>query len=386
MTREPYDFAIIGAGIAGASAAYELATRGSVLILEAESQPGYHTTGRSAAFFSEAYGKAVIRALTRGSRTFLESPPAGFCEHSLLVSSGAMFVGRDDQAQAIESYFEEISDLGESVSLSDGALAEKLVPVFRDGYVSQCIWEPDARAIDVNELLQAYLRCARTGGATLIKEARVTGLSRINECWNLVTGQGEFFAATLINAAGAWADKIGELAGANSIGLEPMRRTVCLFDPPAGQDISGWPLVIDIDEQFYFKPDAGKILLSPADETPMPPQDVHPDDLDIAIAVDRLEKATTLNVAKIDHRWAGLRSFVRDRSPVAGFDSAVDRFFWLAGQGGYGISTAPGMARCTAALCTGMGIPSDLRRLGITEDKLSPRRCQSQKNYASTLL
>ncbi len=370
------DFAVIGAGIAGASAAYELAAYGSVVLLEAESQAGYHTTGRSAAFFSEAYGNPIVRALTICSREFLDSPPPAFAEHPLLIPGGGMYIGREDQRGAVEELFAAASSNVDSIVLEDGKFATELVPALRPGYVHSCVWEPEARAIDVNELLQAFLRGARSRGVEIKRNARVTSMSRQKGFWRLLSTDTEFHAAIVINAAGAWADEIGKLAGGNPIGLIPKRRTVCLFDPPSEIDISQWPLVVDVDEEFYFKPDAGKILLSPADETPMVPQDVQPDDLDVAVAVDRLEKATVLNVKRIDHKWAGLRSFVADKIPVVGFGGDVEGFFWLAGQGGYGIATSPAMARCTAALATGSDLPEDLRKLGVNEDHLSPARCR----------
>ncbi len=375
--RSVTDFAVIGAGIAGASAAYELAAHGSVVLLEAESQPGYHTTGRSAAFFSEAYGNPIVRALTICSRDFLESPPPGFAEHPLLVPGGGIYIGREDQHQAIKELFAAASRNVDSIMLEDGEFATRIVPALRSGYVHSCVWEPGARAIDVNELLQAFLRGARLKGATIRTRERVIDLSRQREVWRLSTADSVFYAAILINAAGAWADEVGKLAGAKPIGLVPKRRTVCLFDPPSEFDISEWPLTVDVDEEFYFKPDAGKILLSPADETPMAPQDVQPDDLDVAVAVDRLEKATVLDVKRIDHKWAGLRSFVADKTPVVGFDDELDGFFWLAGQGGYGIATSPAMARCTAALATGSDLAADLGSLGVNEAQLSPVRCRA---------
>ena len=370
------DFAVIGAGIAGASAAYELAARGSVVLLEAEAQPGYHTTGRSAAFFSEAYGNPIVRALTVCSREFLESPPPGFTEHPLLIPGGGIYIGREDQHEAIEELFAAVSSNVDSIVLEDGKFASKLLPALRPGYVHSCVWEPEARAIDVNELLQAFLRGARSRGAEIKCKTRVTGLSREQGIWRLSSNDAEFHAAIVINAAGAWADEIGELAGAKPIGLVPKRRTVCLIDPPCEFDISLWPLIVDVDEEFYFKRDAGKILLSPADETPMTPQDVQPDDLDVAVAVNRLEKATLLDVKRIDHKWAGLRSFVADKTPVVGYDGDVEGFFWLAGQGGCGISTSSAMARCTAALATGADLPQELRKVGVNEDYLSPVRCR----------
>ncbi len=373
-TSDPYDFAIIGAGIAGASAAFELAANGSVVLLEAEQQPGYHTTGRSAAFFSEAYGNAAVRALAVGSKGFLESPPEGFCEHPLLEPSGALYIGREDQDGVLKAHYEEVRDTAAGICLRDAAFALERVPVLRADYVHACIWEPDSRAIDVNELLQGFIRGMRRRGSKLQTRARVEGLAREAGVWEMRTTGGIYRARTVVNAAGAWADEIARMAGARPVGLSPKRRTACLFDPPPGMNIAGWPLVVDAEEQFYFKPDAGKILLSPADETPMEPCDVHPEDVDVAVAVDRLERATEMEVKHVDHQWAGLRSFVHDRVPVVGFDTRAEGFFWLAGQGGYGIMTSPAMARCVAALVCGEALPEYLRHLGLRAEDLSPAR------------
>ncbi len=376
MSQSSVDFVVVGAGIAGASAAYFLSDKGSVTILEAESQPGYHTTGRSAAFLSAAYGNAIIRALTTGSREFLSNPPDRFCEQPLLRKSGALYIAGPAQIESLERHVENVSKLPVTVTRESPDFAKQKLPALRTDLLSACIWEPGASEIDVNELLQGYLRGARQRGAKLVCNARVQEMRRKNGTWQIVTIAGEFVAPVVINAAGAWADEIGRIAGAKSVGLSPKRRTVCLFDPPAGMDISAWPLVVDIDERFYFKADAGKILLSPADETPVQPHDAYPEDIDVAIAVERFEQATTITVPRIDHSWAGLRSFVADKTPVVGFDKNLDGFFWLAGQGGYGIQTSPGMARCAGALILGDEIPADFVAMDVSSDALAPARFQ----------
>ncbi len=376
MPQSSVDFVVVGAGIAGASAAYFLSELGSVTILEAESQPGYHTTGRSAAFFSAAYGNEVIRALTAGSREFLSNPPDGFCEQPLLRKTGALYIAGPAQIESLDTHFENVSKLPLAVTRESPDFAKQKLPVLRADLLSACVWEPGASEIDVNELLQGYLRGARRGGAALVCNARVQKMGRKNGTWQVVTTAGKHVAPIVINAAGAWADEIAHMSGTNVVGLTPKRRTVCLFDPPAGVDISAWPLIVDIDERFYFKADAGKILLSPADETPVQPHDAYPEDIDVAIAVERFEQATTINVPRIDHSWAGLRSFVADQTPVVGFDKNLDGFFWLAGQGGYGIQTSSSMARCARSLLIGEGIPADLAAMGVNSDALAPARFQ----------
>jgi D-arginine dehydrogenase len=369
-----FDFVIIGAGMAGASAGYELAAHGRVLILEQEDQPGYHTTGRSAALYAETYGNATVRALTTGGKGFYLDPPAGFAAHPLLLPRGVVFIGRPDQRGALDRLLEEVAGLRSNIRRLGVAELENRVPVFRPGYVADAVLDPDAMDIDVHGLHQGYLRGLKARGGQLLTDAQVRGLSRQAGLWQVETKAGLFQARVLVNAAGAWADEIGALAGTKPIGLVPKRRTAIQFRPPAGLDIAHWPSVIDADEQFYFRPDAGKIMASPADETPMPPCDVQPEELDIAILVDRLEKVVTMPILRIEHRWAGLRSFVADKTPVIGYDEQVQDFFWLAGQGGYGIQTAPGIARLVRALAPRRPVPSDLADLGVTEAAVSPAR------------
>jgi D-arginine dehydrogenase len=234
--------------------------------------------------------------------------------------------------------------------------------------------EPEATDVDVHALHQGYLKGLRQRGGKVATNAEVTALSKSRGMWNAETSVGAFSAPVVVNAAGAWCDEVARQAGVRPCGLVPKRRTAFTVDPPAGLNISAWPLTIDIDEQFYFKPESGLILLSPADETPSPPCDSRPEDIDVALAVDRIQTATMLTVPRITHKWAGLRSFVADKTPVLGMDDEADGFFWLAGQGGYGIQTAPAMARATAALITSGTLPEDFAEQGLRESDLAPRR------------
>lgn len=368
------DFIVIGGGIAGASAAYFLAAAGRVTVLEMESQPGYHTTGRSAALYTEAYGNATIRALTTGGRRFFIEPPDGFTDHPILTPRGALFIGRADQAAALDAAAEAAGRLVDGIRRLDGAAARDIVPALKPDYVDGAVFEPDAMDIDVNALHQGFLRGLKAQGGTVVTEAEVLGLSRVGDAWEVDCRDGTLRAGVVVNAAGAWCDQVAALAGAAPVGLVPKRRTAILFDAPADMDIGLWPLCVDVDEEFYFKPDAGRLIGSPADETPMPPSDVQSDELDVAIAVDRIETATTIEIGHIVRRWAGLRSFVADKTPVVGFDPAVPGFFWIAGQGGYGIQTAPSMGQVAAQLAVGGGVPAHLADLGVTEEALSPRR------------
>jgi D-arginine dehydrogenase len=369
-----YDFVIVGGGIAGASAGYELAAHARVLVLERESQPGYHTTGRSAALYLQTHGPAVIQALARGARSFFLNYPEGFSEYPLLTPRGALMIGRAGQTGALEESAKELSQRVSGVRLMDSHEARAIVPVLRDDYVVGAVLDSEAMDIDVNAVHWGFLRGLRSRGGTLATDAELLGLQRKDGSWNIRTNAGDFTAPAIINAAGAWCDKVAALAGVKPVGLVPKRRTAFIFDPPTEFDISGWPAVIDFGETFYFKPDAGKLLGSPADQTPMEPCDVRPDDLDVAVAVDRIQGAARLPVSHIRRKWAGLRSFVADGVPVVGYDPEVAGFFWLAGQGGYGIETSPSMGRLCASLALGRGVPSDLGDQGVTEAELSPAR------------
>lgn len=371
---ESFDIAVIGAGIAGASAAWAMAERHRVVILERESQPGYHTSGRSAALFSETYGNAVVRGLSVASRDFLVDPPTGFAEHRVLGPRGAMFVGTRAQLGIVDKLAEDGARLVPSVTRITAAAARARVPVLRADWIAGATLEPDAMDIDTHAMLNGYLRGFRARRGEIRLDADVTALARDGAGWRIATPAGEIRAGIVVNAAGSWCDVLGALAGARRIGLLPKRRTAFLVDPPAGFDSHAWPLVVAADESFYFKPDAGKLLCSPADETPSAPCDAQPEELDIAVAVDRIQQAAELPISRISHRWAGLRSFVADKTPVVGFDPDVPGFFWLAGQGGYGFQTAPGMSRAAAALIDRRDLPADLTDRGVTAASLSPGR------------
>ena len=371
------DFLVVGAGIAGASAAWALAEHGSVIVVERETSAGYHTTGRSSAQFLESYGNLSTRCLTRGGRPFLEAPPDGFTESLLLSPRAALFFAREDQLGDLHALYATVRALTPEVVLMDAAEVRDCVPVMRTDYVAGAMFEPASMDIDVHALHQGFLRGARRRGARIVLDAELESIERRRASWHARTRNGSYAAKAIVNAAGAWCDEVARLAGAKSVGLVPKRRTVFTFDPPATSCSDAWPLVIDVDEELYFKPDAGRLICSPADETPSPPCDAQPEDLDIAIAVDRLGKATTLEVNRIVSRWAGLRSFVSDHSLIVGPDPELEDFYWVAGQGGYGIQTSPAVARTIAALATGDDVPNDLRALGLKRSDLDPARLQS---------
>lgn len=369
-----YDFVIIGGGIAGASAGFELARSSRVLLIEREQQFGYHTTGRSAAVYLKSHGPEVIRALASGSQNFFLNPPDGFSEYPLLRPRGMLFVGRTDQIPDLERTAALCARFVRGVRRLDFAEARAMVPVLREDYVAGAVLDPEAMDIDVHAVHQGFLRGLRTRGGTTLTGAELLGLRYAGGTWAAETSAGTFAARIVINAAGAWCDKVGAIAGAAPVGLTPKRRTAFVFDPPSGTVADGWPMIDDVGESFYFKPDAGRILASPADETPMEPCDVFPDDLDVAVAVERIQKAARLPVTHINRKWAGLRSFVADGCPVVGYDPRVAGFFWLAGQGGYGIETSPAMGRLSASLALNQGVPQDLAALGVRAEVLSPER------------
>ena len=357
---------IIGAGMAGASAAYFLAPHKQVLLLEREAQPGYHATGRSAAMYSETYGNATVRAITTASKSFYFSPPPGFSDYPLVTPRGSLLVGTVADKDALRQAWESMRALVPNTEWWTQADILQRVPVLRPESAVCGVFEPDAMDMDVHAIHQGFLRGAKGAGAQLVCDAGVSQISFDAGLWCVSTPAGRFGAPVLVNAAGAWCDELARLAGAMPVGLSPKRRTAFTCEAPAGCDISHWPLVIDAQESFYFKPDAGVLLVSPANEDPMSPQDVQPEELDVAIAVDRVETATTLQIRQVRRKWAGLRSFVSDKSPVVGYAPDAPGFFWLAGQGGYGIQTAPAMGELAAALVRGLPVPAAMAALGLS--------------------
>ncbi len=368
------DVLIIGAGIAGAAAGFALAPRARVILLEREDQPGYHSTGRSAAMFIEAYGNIAIRRLVRASGRFLRQPPPGFADHPILTPRGVLFVAPEQQRPSLDALLVQMSDLGDRLRAIEVEEAVRLVPILNRDFVSAAALQRDAEDIDVHALHGGYLKGIKHHGGQVVCAAEVTALERRGGEWRAATPVGDFSAPVVINAAGAWADKIAALAGVPGIGLQPMRRTAFIFDGPAGLDARSFPLVTDLEEQFYFKPDAGRFLGSLSEETPSEPCDAQADDMDVATAVDRIEKAIAFPIRRVHRGWAGLRSFVADRTLVIGPTKAAEGFVWMAGQGGYGIETSPAAGAIAAALALGTELPAALRGEGIVAAELSPDR------------
>ncbi len=368
------DFLIVGAGIAGASIGHFLAAHGRTIVLERESQPGYHSTGRSAALFLESYGTAQVRALTSASRAFLEAPPAGFADGPIVSTRGALFVatpGQDEELAALWQVMQSVSPRG---ALLDADGTCELVPVLRREHVLGAVFEPDAADIDVHRLHHGFLRSVRRQGGRVFGDAEVTALTRDDGgAWVADAGGTRYRAPVLVDAAGAWCDHVATLAGISPIGLVPKRRSIFTFAPPDGMDTTRWPLFGSVGEHWYVKPDAGLLLGSPANADTVVPQDVQPEELDIALAIDRIETATTLRV-RPRRTWAGLRSFVADGDLVGGFATDAPGFFWLAAQGGYGIQTAAAMGEACAALVRGLPLPARIATFGLDAAALGPAR------------
>lgn len=364
MTR--YDFAIVGAGIAGASLAARLAAQGSVLILEAEDQPGYHATGRSAAFWSETYGGPAIQPLSTASGPWLWNPPAEYGDAPFLGPRGELFIARAADVVALEGFADEFAASGVTLERVD---PRPRVPGLRDEW-SEALWEPSCADIHVAELHAACLKVARRRGAELRTAAALETAKRDASGWRLATRSGAFRADVLVNAAGAWADPVAALAGVRPLGIAPFRRTMVQLavDPPLSADM---PLIRDARDRFYVKPEAGgRGWLSPHDEIPTSPCDARPEEIDVAVAVDRLQHAVDWDV-RVERTWAGLRSFAPDRLPVYGFAPDTPGFFWFAGQGGFGIQTAPAAAALAAQL---LGGASDPMTGGLDPERYSPAR------------
>lgn len=372
-----YDTLIIGAGIAGASLGYRLASERRVLLLERESQPGYHSTGRSAAMFMEAYGTPQIQALTRASRAFYEAPPAGFCEHPLLEPRGCLYVASQEQRELLEQTHAQNLANGTAVSLLDRDAALALVPSLNADSLAGAVHEPGAMDLDVHALHQGFLRGYRAAGGELRCNAELLRARYLDGLWHVELADGSHVqASTLVNAAGAWADRVAEQCGVARVGLQPCRRSAFTFPGPTDQDFAHWPAVIGVDESFYFKPDAGQLLGSPANADPVEPQDAAPEEFDIALGIYNIEAMTSLSIRRPSHTWAGLRSFVADGDLVIGFDPRMPAFFWLAAQGGYGIQSAAGASRLAADLLLGQPLCPSLTAQGVAPERLSPARFQ----------
>jgi D-arginine dehydrogenase len=365
-----FDVAIIGGGIAGAGLAAELAGHRKVLLLEAEAQSGYHATGRSVAFWAESYGGPAIQPLTTASGPFLRSPPPDFADHPFITPRGALHIGRQQDTHHAQNLLADFAASGVAIDRIDFSEIKRKIPNIRDEWTIG-LREADCCDIDVAALLAAYLRQARRKGSNLLYNSGVKSAKFVEGAWSLETSQGNYTASLIVNAAGAWVDQVAIMAGVDAIGIKPYRRTVVqlVTEPSVASD---YPLVIGLDGSFYFKPDTGgRIWLSPHDETLSEACDAAPEEFDVALAIDRFQQVVNCDKLTVEHKWAGLRSFAPDRLPVIGHDPAVPAFFWLAGQGGFGIQTAPAASRLAASLiCDEIEAPFGISASNYAPDRL----------------
>ena len=343
------DILVLGGGIAGIGAGAMAAEGARVVVLEAEGAIGYHATGRSAAIFIRNYGNAALRALNAASAPVLEAPE-GISDASLLSPRGELMFASEAELPVLEAY----ADGAAGLERLTAAEACALVPILRPDRIAAAVLERDAQDIDVDRFLQGLARLLRKRGGRVEIGAPARAITRKGDVWRVETPKGAFEAPILVNAAGAWADEVAHLAGVAPIGLTPMRRSAAIIPAPDGRDVTRWPLFVPASETFYAKPEAGKLMISPADEDPVAPHDAWPEDMVIAEGLDRYAQAVTAPVTRVERTWAGLRSFAPDRTPAVGFAAGDGpRFLWLAGQGGYGVQTAPALSRLAADLCLG---------------------------------
>ncbi len=369
---KPLRVAVVGGGIAGVSAAFHLSPRAEVVLVEAESTLAYHTTGRSAALLFESYGSPGIRPLTLAGRSFFDHPPPGLADFPLLSKRGGMLVGRADQIESLEKWEAAARQSGTAVEWLDPEQAQEICPVLREDHLQAAVWEPEAADMDVAAIHQAFVRGARGRGAEIRLSAPVTALEKTSGGWKLRAGQETLCVAMVVNAAGAWGDEIARMAGVKPVGITPLRRTI--FMAPGAEEYQDWPLVANVEMEWYFKPDGLQLLCSLSEEKPSPPCDARPEPLDIALAIERINQATTLGIRSVRSSWTGLRTFAPDREMVIGFAPDAEGFFWLVGQGGTGIQTAPGAGELTASLLLDWQASPRLVDHGLDPAVLSPAR------------
>ncbi|GEO83602.1 MULTISPECIES: NAD(P)/FAD-dependent oxidoreductase [Alphaproteobacteria] len=371
---QTYDIAIIGGGIAGLSLAYFLGADRSVVVLEREESLGYHSTGRSAAEFVLRYNSPEVCKLAAISRDFFDHPPAGFSDVPLLSPRGGLMIANVEKRERFEAHFaaEQMKTDGLQRLSVDEAVT--MMPILDPAYVADAYYDPEFWDIEVECLLQGYGKGVRRAGVEIRQKAGVNAARDDGRHWRIDTEIGSVAARIVVNATGGWVDPTARLFGLAPLGIIPHRRTAILVDLPDGVDARTMPEINELDDEFYIKPDAGRLLVSPADETPCEPGDVQPEELDVAWAVHHLETSTTMDVRRVAKSWAGMRSFAPDRLPVVGFAKDHARFFWLAGQGGYGILSSPALGALAAALLTASEAPEDFARAGLAPTTFSPQR------------
>ncbi len=374
LVTQTFDVAIIGGGIAGFSLAHFLAPHRKVLILEREDAFGYHATGRSAAEFAFRFHTPLVGKLAKLSFPFLNTPPAGFCETPLLVPRGMLLITSEEKRARLDEVFEQESRGTDRLTRLTIDQVLQRAPVLNPDFFTSAFHDPDCWDIEVETLFQSFQRSAKRAGAAAHRSAGLKSAFRKDGAWQLETDSAAFTANAVVIATGAWADETAAMLGADPLGLTPLNRTVVNVDLPAGTNLSAMPEIQEIDEDFYMKPDAGKLLVSPADENVSEPCDAQPDELGVAWAMHWVTEATILKPGHPAHTWAGLRTFAPDRAPVIGWDKSTDGVFWLAGQGGFGIQTSPALGRYAANLLLGQPLAEDFKRAGLDKTTMDPAR------------
>jgi D-arginine dehydrogenase len=368
-----YDFLVVGAGIVGTSIAAHLAKNHSVVVVDMEERAGYHSTSRSAAAYEKNYGPPPMLAFSRASETFFRNPPNGFTEAPILQHRGSLFFVSEGQESQAEKFLAKAIGI-EEISQEH---AKRIYPILRDGYAKRCFLDDNTDDLDVDLLHRGYLKQLKAYGGNLLLNAAVSRIERKAGQWHAICGTHAVQATTLVNAAGAWGDVVAKLCGAKPVGLVPKRRSIGVVPMPDGVDFKDWPMVTDVGETWYAKPQSGKLIVSSADATPVDPHDAYADDMAIAEGIDRLMTATTLEVERLDHSWGGLRTFAPDGNPVVGYDPHTDGFFWVVGQGGYGIQSCPALSEMAAALAMHQPIAKDVIGFGLNPNDIKPDRFQS---------
>ncbi|MGE3873567.1 MAG: NAD(P)/FAD-dependent oxidoreductase [Parvibaculaceae bacterium] len=377
---ETADIIVIGGGIAGASVGARLAGDRKLVVLEMEDRPGHHSTGRSAATYEPNYGPPSIRSLTRASRDFFETPPPGFAASPLVSPRHTVFVVPDHQRPQAEALLASGADFS-PISIAE---ARRQFPPLREAYVKEALLDPTTADIDVDLLHQGFLRLIKAQGGAIVCKAEVREITRRDGAWEVSTPIGVFAAPVVVNAAGAWGDVIAEKAGLAPIGLQPKRRSMAVVPVAAGMDVMAWSFVGDVGETWYAKPSGGRLLVSPAEAEPVAPHDAYADDMTLAEGIARFQEAVDIEVTRLDGSWGGLRSFAPDGNPVCGFDGDAEGFFWLIGQGGYGIQTSPALGELAAALVRHKAVPGYIEREGLEPEELSPARFRQPTETAAT--
>jgi D-arginine dehydrogenase len=368
-----FDFLVVGAGIAGASIAAHLAKTHSVLLVDMEERAGYHTTSRSAASYEPNYGPVPMLALTRASHDFFMQPPPGFAEAAVFTPRGSLFLEAEGQADKTEYLLSKSSGLTE-LSM---AQTRELFPVLKPDYAKRSFLDGMTGDLDVDLLHRGYLRMLKECGGKVMLSAPLQLGEYSGSAWNIRCGGTDITATVIVNAAGAWGDVVAKLCGVTPVGLTPKRRSIGVIPMPADVDFARWPMVTDIGETWYAKPQSGKMIVSSADATPVQPHDAYADDMAIAEGIDRMMAATTIEVERLEHSWGGLRTFAPDGSPVIGFDPPTEGFFWLVGQGGYGIQSAPGLSAMAADMARGLPISQAIIDLGLNRADIAPERLRA---------